>query len=55
MGSTTTLIYSTDPAILNNSDFPNKSNENIKNDLTCTQSSENLIKVLKSKLLDKLI
>ena len=31
-------IYSTDPAILNDSDFSNKSNENIGNDLTGTQS-----------------
>ena len=29
-------IYSTDPAILNDSDFSNKSNENIGNDLTGT-------------------
>ena len=42
-------IYSTDPAILSDSDFSNKSNENIGNDLTGTQSSE----ALKSKLLDE--
>ena len=45
--------YSTDPAILNKSDFSNKSNENIGNNLTGTQSNEDLIKVLKSKLLEK--
>ena len=46
-------IYSTDPAILNDSDFSNKSNENIRNNLTGTQSNVNLIEVLKSKLLDE--
>ena len=45
-------IYSTDPAILNDSDFSNKSNENIGNDLTGTQSKD-LIEALKSKLLDE--
>ena len=45
--------YSTDPTILNKSDFSNKSNENIGNNLTCTQSNEDLIEVLKSKLLEK--
>ena len=50
-------IYSTDPAILNDSDFSNKSNENIGNDLTVTstQSNEDLIEALKSKLLDELM
>ena len=48
-------IYSTDPAILNDSDFSNKSNENIGNDLTGTKSKEDLIKALKSKLLDEFI
>ena len=46
-------IYSTDPAILNDSDFSNKSNENIGNNLTGTQSNVNLIEALKSKLLDE--
>ena len=46
-------IYSTDPAILNGSDFSNKSNENIGNNLTGTQSNEDLIEALKSKLLDE--
>ena len=46
-------IYSTDPAILNDSNFSNKSNENIGNDLTGTQSNEDLIEALKSKLLDE--
>ena len=48
-------IYSTDPAILNDSDFSNNSNENIGNDLTGTgtQSNEDLIEALKSKLLDE--
>ena len=48
-------IYSTDPAILNDSDFSNNSNENIGNDLTGTgtQSNENLIKALKSKFSDE--
>ena len=44
-------IYSTDPAILNYSNFSNKSNENIGNDLNGTQSNEDLIEALKSKLL----
>ena len=48
-------IYSTDPAILNDSDFSNKSNDNIGNDLTGTQSNEDLIEALKSKLLDEFI
>ena len=46
-------IYSTDPAILNDSDFSNKSNENIENDLNGIQSNEGLIEALKSKLLDE--
>ena len=46
-------IYSTDPAILNDSDFSNKSNENIGNGLIGTQSNEDLIESLKSKLLDE--
>ena len=46
-------IYSTDPATLNDSDFSNKSNENIGNDLTGTQPNEDLIEALKSKLLDE--
>ena len=44
-------IYLTDPAILNDSDFSNKLNDNIRNDLTGTQSNEDLIEALKSKLL----
>ena len=48
-------IYSTDPAILNDSDFSNKSNENIGNDLTGTQSNEDLIEALKSKLLNEIM
>ena len=48
-------IYSTDPAILNDSDFSNKSNENIGNDPTGTQSNEDLIEALKSKLLDEIM
>ena len=48
-------IYSTDPAILNDSDFSDKSNENIGNDLTGTQSNEDLIEALKSKLLDEIM
>ena len=48
-------IYSTDPAILNYSNFSNKSNENIGNDLNGTQSSEDLIEALKSKLLDEIM
>ena len=46
-------IYSTDPALLNDSDFSNKSNDNIGNNLTGTQSNEDLIEALKSKLLDE--
>ena len=47
---TTFKTYSTDLAILNDSDFSNKSNENIGNDLTDTgtQSNEDLIEALKS-------
>ena len=37
----------------NYSDFSKKSNENIGNDLTGTQSNEDLIEALKSKLLDE--
>ena len=48
-------IYSTDPAIFNDSDFSNKSNENIGNDPTDTQSNEDLIEALKSKLLDEIM
>ena len=48
-------IYSTDPAILNNSDFSNKSSQNIRNDLTSTQSNDDLIEALKSKLLDEVM
>ena len=44
-------IYSTEPAILNDSNFSNKSNENIGNDHNGTQSNEDLIGALKSKLL----
>ena len=40
-----------DPAILNYSDFSNKSNGNIGNELTDTQSNEDLIEASKSKLL----
>ena len=46
-------IYSTDPAILNDSNFSNKSNDKIGNDFTGTQSNEDLIGTLKSKLLDE--
>ena len=42
-------IYSTDSAILNDSDFSNKSNGNIGNNLTVMQSNEGLIETLKSK------
>ena len=35
------------------SDFSNKSNENIRNDVTGTESNQDLIEVLKSKLLDE--
>ena len=45
-------IYSTDPAIFNDFDS-NKSNENIGNDPTDTQSKEDLIEALKSNLLDE--
>ena len=48
-------IYSTDPAILNDPNFSNKSNENIRNDLTPTQSNKDLIEALKSKLLDEIL
>ena len=48
-------IYSTDPEILNNSDFSNKSSQNIRNDLTSTQSTDDLIEALKSKLLDEVM
>ena len=48
-------IYSTDPAILDDSGFSNKSNENIGNDLTGTQSNKDLIEALKSKLLDEIV
>ena len=48
-------IYSTDPAILNDPNFSNKSNENIGNDLTRTQSNKDLIEALKSKLLDEIL
>ena len=48
-------IYSTDPAIFNDSDFSNKSNENNGNDSTDTQSNEDLIEALKSKLLDAIM
>ena len=41
--------------MINDSDFSNKSNENIGNDLTGTKSKEDLIKALKSKLLDEFI
>ena len=47
------LIYSTDPGILNDSNIYNKSNDNIENDLTGTQSNEDLIEALKSKLLNE--
>ena len=40
-------------AILNDSDLSNKSNENIGNGLTGTQSNEDLMEALKSKLLDE--
>ena len=39
----------------NYSDFSKKSNENIGNDLTGTQSNEDLIEALKSKLLDEIM
>ena len=48
-------IYSTDPATFNDSDFSNKLNENIGNDPTDTQSNEDLIEALKSKLLDEIM
>ena len=48
-------IYSTDPAISIDSDFSNKSNENIGNDPTGTKSNEDFIEALKSKLLDEII
>ena len=48
-------IYSTDPVVLNDSNFSNKSNENIGNHLTGTQSNEDFIEALKSKLLDEII
>ena len=48
-------IYSTDPTILNDSDFSKKSNENIGNEPTGTQSNEDLVEALKSKLLDKIM
>ena len=48
-------IYSTDPAVLNDSNFSNKSNENIGNHLTSAQSNENFIEALKSKLLDEIM
>ena len=35
------------------SDFSNKSNENIRNDVTGTESNQDLIEALKSKLLDE--
>ena len=35
------------------SDFSNKSNENIRNDVTSTESNQDLIEALKSKLLDE--
>ena len=37
------------------SDFSNKSNENIRNDVTGTESNQDLIEALKSKLLDEFI
>ena len=48
-------IYSTDPAIFNDSNFSNKSNESIGNDPTDTQSNEDLIEALKSKLVDEIM
>ena len=48
-------IYSTDPAILNDSDFSNKSNKNIRNDLRGTQLNEDLIEALESKLLHEIM
>ena len=48
-------IYSIDRAILNDSDFSNKSNENTRNGVTAAQSNEYLIEALKSKLLDEFI
>ena len=48
-------IFSTDPAILNNSNFSNKSSQNIRNDLTSTQSNDDVIEALKSKLLDEVM
>ena len=48
-------VYSTYPAILKDSDFSNKSNENIGNDPTGTQSNDDLIEALKSKLLDEIM
>ena len=47
--------YSTDPAVLNDSNFSNKSNENSGIHLTGTQSNEDLIEALKSKLLDEIM
>ena len=35
------------------SDFSNKSNENIRNDVPDTESNQDLIEALKSKLLDE--
>ena len=48
-------VYSTCPAILKDSDFSNKSSENIGNDPTGTQSNDDLIEALKSKLLDEIM
>ena len=47
-------IYSTDRAILNDYGFSNKSNNHIKNGLTCTQSNKDLFEILKCKLVNKL-
>ena len=46
-------ICSTDPAILTDSNFSNKWNDNNGNGLNGTQSNEDLIEALKSKLLDE--
>ena len=51
----TLKIYLADPAILNDSDFSNKSNEKIGNHLAGTQSNEDLIEALKSKLSDEVL
>ena len=48
-------LTATDPVILHDSDYSNKLNDNIQNDLTCTQSNKDLIEALKSKILTELM